>query len=409
MKRGIHFILVVAIFLSLLGCSNREQVQGNALTPPKMQERIRMNLPALAGNVAQVSVGWEHIAVLRTDGTVAALGNNEKGQCDVSAWSGVTQIYAGDKGTLGLKYDGTAVATWCDVRHWADVEQVFLGDSGLALGLTSHGRVLVAGTEDADFLAAREWTDMKTVAIQYDTIYGLKTDGTVVFAGLTHDEYWDSCAHCLIPTWNNIEKIFCYDYYLAGVRSDGVVLSSCPEVLHVNGWSNLDMAVTTYPCYFGVSEDGRILTEDMLGVWYDGMFFYSQDHLYPEISVQKADLTGFANLKQLLAWSPGGFLFGLKSDGSLAQFPKGTLDANTWQGIVKLVGTYETMAALREDGTVLTWSAAGYCPDAGSWENVVEVYPVTADGMWEFLGLRADGTLVGTGELASWDLNQLVK
>ena len=40
-----------------------------------------------------------------------AVGYNYTGQCDVSGWTGIVQVAAGYDHTVGLRADGTVVAT----------------------------------------------------------------------------------------------------------------------------------------------------------------------------------------------------------------------------------------------------------------------------------------------------------
>ncbi|MFQ8837635.1 MAG: hypothetical protein ACLR8L_07100 [Oscillospiraceae bacterium] len=47
---------------------------------------------------------------MKADGTVAAVGDNEYGQCDVSNWTDIVAVAAGDDHTADLKTDGTAMA-----------------------------------------------------------------------------------------------------------------------------------------------------------------------------------------------------------------------------------------------------------------------------------------------------------
>lgn len=390
-------MLLLTLCLLLAGCGSEPEPE--TLPAPAMEWEHSV------GNVVQIATSGDHVAVLRTDGTVAALGDNEKGQCDVSGWRGIVKVYAVDGCTIGLRADGTVAATGFEACGWTDVQEICSGMYGPVLGLTCQGNVLVPDTEDEDLLEVRNWTDIRELLVDTNgIIYGLKNDGTVVFAGLHHDAFYDSCAHCIIPTWTGVEKIFAYDYYLAAVLGDGTVVSSCPEVLDVKGWTNLESAVVTYPVYFGISEEGQLLTEGMLGIWTDDLFFYSQDHLFPELQVKKMDLSDFTDLQQLVAWSPGGYLFGLKTDGSLAQFPRNTLDPNAWQGITQLVSGYDFVAAVRRDGRALAWSYTENCPDVSTWENIVEIHSIYVDDQNQLLGLRSDGTLVGTGELANWYL-----
>ena len=58
------------------------------------------------------------------DGTVAAVGDNFAGQCEVEDWSGIVSVAAGDSGTIGI---------------------------------TDQGRALLAGTLPNDFYVAEDW------------------------------------------------------------------------------------------------------------------------------------------------------------------------------------------------------------------------------------------------------------
>ena len=56
------------------------------------------------------------------------MGWNFYGQCDVSEWTDIVEISAGDGHTVGLKSDGTVVAVgWnfygqCDVSGWKNIK-----------------------------------------------------------------------------------------------------------------------------------------------------------------------------------------------------------------------------------------------------------------------------------------------
>lgn len=110
-------------------------------------------------DIKQVSAGYDHAAALKTDGTVVATGNNEKGQCDTESWTDIIQVYAGREHTIGLKSDGTVV---------------FCGEPPF-------------GGFDSNFLSG--WTDIVEVAGFFDTYMGLKKDGTIVYAG-PDDRYY---------------------------------------------------------------------------------------------------------------------------------------------------------------------------------------------------------------------------
>ncbi|MEH7413691.1 RCC1 domain-containing protein, partial [Neobacillus drentensis] len=60
--------------------------------------------------------------------TVAAVGLNEYGQCNVCDWRDIVAIAAGCSHTIGLKSDGTVVAVGdneygqCDVSGWRGIQ-----------------------------------------------------------------------------------------------------------------------------------------------------------------------------------------------------------------------------------------------------------------------------------------------
>ena len=59
---------------------------------------------------------------------MVATGINDYGQCDVSDWTDIVAIAAGEYHTVGLCLDGTVVATGrnnegeCDVSDWNNIK-----------------------------------------------------------------------------------------------------------------------------------------------------------------------------------------------------------------------------------------------------------------------------------------------
>ncbi len=66
-------------------------------------------------DIQQVSAGVGHTVGLKSDGTVVATGYNSNGQCDVVGWSDIKQASADYHHSIGLKSDGTAVAAGLEV------------------------------------------------------------------------------------------------------------------------------------------------------------------------------------------------------------------------------------------------------------------------------------------------------
>ena len=143
--------------------------------------------------VSAYSDWWDgHTVGLKSDGTVVATGDNYYGQCNVSGWHDVVQIIAIAKQTYGLCKDGTVVATGdnshgeCDVSNWTDIVQISVAsgyDAGHVIALKKDGTVLAAGSNRFHESAVSGWTNIvKIMTAGFHTV-GLREDGTVVATG----------------------------------------------------------------------------------------------------------------------------------------------------------------------------------------------------------------------------------
>ena len=79
-------------------------------------------------DITAVAAGYYHSVGLKADGTVVATGFNDYGQCDVSEWTDIVAVAAGGWHTLGLKADGSIVATGrnengqCETQGWDNMQ-----------------------------------------------------------------------------------------------------------------------------------------------------------------------------------------------------------------------------------------------------------------------------------------------
>ena len=78
-------------------------------------------------DIVSISAGYDYTVGLKADGTVVATGDNGSGRCKESYWTDIVSIAAGGWHTVGLKTDGTVVATGssvygqCNVSDWTDI------------------------------------------------------------------------------------------------------------------------------------------------------------------------------------------------------------------------------------------------------------------------------------------------
>ena len=157
----------------------------------------------ITANFAQymVSARGTHTVGVKSDGTVVATGDNTYEQLEVGSWTDIVQVAAGGYHTVGLKDDGTVVAVgWnnheqLEVGGWTDISQVSAGlhhtvvldDDGtaVAVGSNGYGQCDVGG-----------WTDIVQVAAAEINTVGLKHDGTVVAVG--NNDY----GQCSVGDWD---------------------------------------------------------------------------------------------------------------------------------------------------------------------------------------------------------------
>jgi alpha-tubulin suppressor-like RCC1 family protein len=90
---------------------------------------VSIGAPAWATQ-PHVSGGFYHTVGLKADGTVVATGDNSYGQRDVSGWSGIVQVAGGYQHTLGLKSDGAVVAIGNNGNGQCNASMWRLGPAG---------------------------------------------------------------------------------------------------------------------------------------------------------------------------------------------------------------------------------------------------------------------------------------
>jgi len=247
-------------------------------------------------NRESFSAGGVHTVGLRSDGTVVTVGDNESGQCDVSDWSNIVAVSAGDWHTVGLRSDGTVVAVGdnesgqsaqltvvysesgqCDVSDWSNIVAVSAGDWH-TVGLRSDGTVVAVGNNgagecdvsgwswrsivadivaaDRDFVSGWHWRDIVAVSAGGRHTVGLRSDGTVVAVGF--NEY----DQCDVSSWSNIVAVSAGDWHTVGLRSDGTVVAVGDNEFgecDVSDWSNI-VAISAGDNYtIGLRSDGTVV------------------------------------------------------------------------------------------------------------------------------------------------------
>ena len=314
---------------------SRQEAERKREAAKKRLEPIRHAAQGLLVASGSTTIG------LRPDGTVVAVGENDKGQCNVSNWRDIVAICAGVHYTVGLKANGTVVAVGendkgqCNVSDWQDIMAVCTGGFH-TVGLKADGTVVAVGDNDDGQCNVSNWRDIVAICSGgYHTV-GRKADGTVIAAGYSDD------GRCDVSNWRDIVAICSRDWHTVGLKADGTVVAT------------------------GDNDYGQCSVSG----WHDIVAVCAGDY----------------------------HTVGLKSDSTVVAVGEndyGQCNISAWRDIVAVcAGDYHTVG-LKSDGTVVAVgdNNDGQC-NVSDWQDIVAV----CTGGSHTVGLKADGTVVAVGD-----------
>ena len=148
-------------------------------------------------DIVSISAADLHTVGLKSDGTVVATGSLYYGKCDVSTWTDIVAVAAGYYHTVGLKSDGTVVAVGdnsegqCDVSEWKNIVAI-CADAYHTVGLKSDGTVVATGFNEDGRCDVSSWDSIVAVTTGFCHTIGLKNDGTIVIVGNISDSMRDA-------------------------------------------------------------------------------------------------------------------------------------------------------------------------------------------------------------------------
>ena len=194
---------------------------------------------------------------LYSDGTVSYFGT-------MLDWQNIVAISGGNDFALGLKENGTVVATanpdsstyvifLDESAGWSDIVAIASSDR-YEVGLKSDGTVVAAGVKGFNPNEVSDWTDIVAIEAGYNFIAGLRSDGTVV---TTYPDQYP------IFDWENVVAISASDFSIAALTSSG-------EILYLNSYiDDFDMnsLVSSWQDIVAISNGEG----DMIGLRSDGI------------------------------------------------------------------------------------------------------------------------------------------
>lgn len=240
---------------------------------------------------------------------------------------------------------------------------------------------------------------------------GLKTDGTVISAGMSLN------GADQVSDWTNIIMIACGFDHSVGLKSDGTVIaigSNGSGECDVDGWKNIKKIAAGLDCTIGLKKNGTVVATG------------SDEH-------GKLDVKDWKGIVAIAAGSH--FTVGLKSDGTVLAIGKncsGILDVSDWTDIVAISASYSNILGLKKDGTVVNTmrsntkeftdvisiaASEGYeaglkkdgtvvtntdTVNTSTWKDIIAISASST----HLVGLKKDGTVVAADADDSWDMGQ---
>ena len=263
-----------------VACGNRHVIfptSGGALASVGSNLYGQRNLNADA-DIWQLAAGYAHTIGLRADGSViatqvlepAGAEPYEYGQCNVAGWRNIIQIEAGWVHSVGLCEDGTVVAAGnnehgqCNVQDWSNVVEIAAGGWNTA-ALMRDGRVLVVGdNEYGQCNISWENEDIIDIAVGRQFIIGLCADGKVIAAGRNLQNQYE------VFFWRDIVAIAAGDYHAIGLRADGTVVTTSFTGTNAEGqdqtgdWRDIVAIYGGARTTVGMQSDGTLLVAGLV-------------------------------------------------------------------------------------------------------------------------------------------------
>ncbi len=173
--------------------------------------------------VVSIKCSEQTTVLLFSDGTVAAYGTNNYGQCNVEGWQNIVAIDVSNNHTVGLTADGKVVAVGLNDQNQCAVE-AFSNAVAIAAGgyhtlvLHADGSVSAIGMTLSGQCNTADWTDIVAISAGDLHSVGLKADGSVVAAGSS------GTGRCDVDEWSNVIQISAGESATVGLTADGKLL-----------------------------------------------------------------------------------------------------------------------------------------------------------------------------------------
>ncbi len=168
------------------------------------------------------------LVALKEDGTVKVNGYNLFDNSQVAALSGVKQVACEDfseNSFFVLLENGTVRriskfqrSEFADVESWTGVTYID-GANNLLFGLTEAGTVLVSGNNASQYAQVGLWKDIVSIYAKEDTVIAIDAAGDIQIASLRVNDVE-------VKTWKNMKKVVYDIRCFWGITNDGQIVTT---------------------------------------------------------------------------------------------------------------------------------------------------------------------------------------
>lgn len=347
-------------------------------------------------DIVEVTTGsWAHAAI-RKDGTVVTWGTEHSGGNSSSVKSklyDIVKIYSTGQGFLAVRKDGTGV-TWGQSHAHYGHEAELRGIKELYTNGTTHLIVredrtgYVWGDIPANGVGAYiypELTNINAVFAMTEGFFIHKDDGDVYSFG-TNKFYTDHSS--FRNNLGNTRKIYTNDTAYLAVKNTGEAIAwGSINGGHPNSTikAKLTEIAEVFPVtlgFFAKKTDGSILA------WGAGSI---ESATTPAVL---QEIAGSVNVQYL-----GGSYFATKADGTTFGWgrPNAEIAAQQFSQFKHIIDHPSAGAAIKDDGTVVTWGDPLYGGDASSVQSeLVDVIDIKTFSN-SFIALTSSGKVIQWG------------
>jgi ribosomal protein L30E len=377
-------------------------------------------------DVAQIFSTSSAFAALRADGSVVTWGDTYSG---------------GNSSAVAKQLDGTI-----DVKQVCSIGSSLYGEGFAALradgSVVTWGNTYSGGDSSAVAKQLDGTIDVKKIFSNGSSVAALRADGSVVTWGDTYSEGDSSAVAKQLDGSIDVTQIFSNEFSFAALRADGSVVTwgnasyggdssvytnnvkSYSVANLLNGSIDVIQIFSNGSAFAALRVDGSVVTWGDTSYGGDSSIYNPYDDIEDYSVLDK--LNGSIDIKQIFS---NGFSFAaLRVDGSVVTWGSSSAGGDSNAEAKQLDGTIDVtqiypmfvgmhgnygFSALRADGSVVTWgwgleSSADNSSLTKQLDGSIDVTKILPTGN-SFAALRADGSIVTVDDQVWWNPDEYIK